>query len=277
MSDFKKLTTAEVASKRFTPVRMREGYSTDEVDEFLENVEKTIDTYDQELENITRAYNELKAKPAPVPVQDTGALAQANKDLALLRQKLSEAEARANGLETMNTSLQSSIETMGNQLIEARQAAENAAAGAQQAAPFDPLELDMTGATGIIARMLETAAKNHDDLIAQGESEAMRLKEEAEYEVEELLKKTAQEAEKTLNDAEAAKNELFAGLEGRKRDLEDTVAALQEIETRVRSELTHHYSTALDEIKNMPAISDVDANSTSNAGRKFGNTPSFGG
>src|SRR4051794_10153966 len=55
------LTPEDVSNKRFTPVRLREGYDMGEVDQFLDEVEA-------ELARLTRENDDLRAKlPAPQP------------------------------------------------------------------------------------------------------------------------------------------------------------------------------------------------------------------
>src|SRR3954451_19336621 len=69
------LTPEDVSNKRFTPVRLREGYDMGEVDQFLDEVES-------ELARLTRENEDLRSKlsaaqqgggataPAPAPVQE---------------------------------------------------------------------------------------------------------------------------------------------------------------------------------------------------------------
>jgi DivIVA domain-containing protein len=69
------LTPEDVSNKRFTPVRLREGYDMGEVDQFLDEVEA-------ELARLTRENEDLRAKlaaaqqgggssaAAPAPVQE---------------------------------------------------------------------------------------------------------------------------------------------------------------------------------------------------------------
>ena len=49
------LTPEDVSNKRFTPVRLREGYDMGEVDQFLDEVEA-------ELARLTRENDDLRAK-----------------------------------------------------------------------------------------------------------------------------------------------------------------------------------------------------------------------
>src|SRR5688572_11455173 len=62
------LTPEDVSNKRFTPVRLREGYDMGEVDQFLDEVEA-------ELARLTQENNDLRSKlsaaqsGAPVPYE----------------------------------------------------------------------------------------------------------------------------------------------------------------------------------------------------------------
>ena len=49
------LTPEDVSNKRFTPVRLREGYDMGEVDQFLDEVEA-------ELARLTKENDDLRAK-----------------------------------------------------------------------------------------------------------------------------------------------------------------------------------------------------------------------
>src|SRR4051794_16956710 len=77
MGEVMPLTPEDVSNKRFTPVRLREGYDMGEVDQFLDEVEA-------ELARLTKENDDLRAKlasaqsgapvatpeptPAPAPV-----------------------------------------------------------------------------------------------------------------------------------------------------------------------------------------------------------------
>src|SRR3546814_18564829 len=67
MGEVRPLTPEDVSNKRFTPVRLREGYDMGEVDQFLDEVEA-------ELARLTKENDDLRAKlsaaqsGAPAPV-----------------------------------------------------------------------------------------------------------------------------------------------------------------------------------------------------------------
>ena len=52
------LTPEDVSNKRFTPVRLREGYDMGEVDQFLDEVEAALD--DTNLGRLLEIYEELR-------------------------------------------------------------------------------------------------------------------------------------------------------------------------------------------------------------------------
>ncbi len=286
MAEFKRLTTGEVASKRFTPVRMREGYSMDEVDEFLEAVENTIESYDDTLYNLNQELTAVKNAPPPVAV-DTGELSRVQSELVNAKVSLSESQQQL-------SALQETLQLMGTQLIEARAEAEknaalaaaasadaaSAVANAAEAAAATPAihtgPMDIIGATTTITRMLESAAKSHDDLIAQGESEALRIRDTAQEEADQILQEAEALAKKKLVEAESSSNASFAGLEGRKRDLEDAVEKLRVIERSSREALVKQYSTSLEEINAIPLIVDAAPQAELATGKHtFAESPSF--
>src|ERR1041384_2631975 len=55
MGEVMPLTPEDVSNKRFTPVRLREGYDMGEVDQFLDEVE-------QELERLLKENDDLRSK-----------------------------------------------------------------------------------------------------------------------------------------------------------------------------------------------------------------------
>src|SRR5689334_4142615 len=77
------LTPEDVRNKRFTPVRLREGYDMGEVDQFLDEVEA-------ELERLTVENEELRSKVAAassgVPTGIIPAVAPAPAPVAVVRE-----------------------------------------------------------------------------------------------------------------------------------------------------------------------------------------------
>lgn len=263
--DFKKLTVEEVANKRFTSVRMREGYSIDEVDKFLEKMEETIETYDGEVFDLQKQVSSLEQLPE---------LDNSSSELEELKRthaaKLRELEEAVQN----NTRLQNTIEGLGLELVkvnadlaaarQGRAAAETLATAANdslnrvQAAAAKPM--DAASASGAAARILENAAKNYDELLAQGEAEAKAVIEKAEVEATDLRSSAERQAAEIIAEVNSAKEEAFGDIESQKRQLEESVAHLASVETRARDELVRVYSSSLEELqKSKPAVNVGDA------------------
>lgn len=312
--DFKKLTAQEVASKRFTPVRMREGYSIDEVDEFLESVENTINAYNDEHSALKQTNEELRNKP--IPQANPAELADLKARMESTLRELAEAQASGQVL-------QSTVEQMGTQLIEARGAVDAANAGrasaeagkaaaeqaavtarelAQQAAQGNTARpMDVSTASASVAKMLETAAKNYEDLVAEGEAESKRVRDNAEAKAAEVLGQAEREAavkiaevnrrvEELQAQAANAKDTMIAQIENEKAGLLESVTNLRAVETRAREQLIRVYSTSLNEIQAAPLATESGAGQpqVSTARRaappieahgngSFGDMPSFNG
>ena len=68
MGEVMPLTPEDVSNKRFTPVRLREGYDMGEVDQFLDEVEA-------ELARLTKENEDLRGQAGRGPVRSGGAVA----------------------------------------------------------------------------------------------------------------------------------------------------------------------------------------------------------
>src|SRR5690348_5287232 len=108
----KKLTAEEVATKRFTPVRLREGYSMDEVDAFLDQVESTLVAQESEIRELTAQAKQEASSRIPTQVPDG-----VSSDLQAVMAEL--------------TAVQADKARLERELTEARAAASEASKGAQ--------------------------------------------------------------------------------------------------------------------------------------------------
>ncbi|HEX4472015.1 MAG TPA: DivIVA domain-containing protein, partial [Nocardioides sp.] len=176
------LTPEDVSNKRFTPVRLREGYDMGEVDQFLDEVES-------ELARLTRENDDLRTKlsaaqsgagdtapAAPVPTPEPVAAAPEPVAAAPEPTPVPEPEPTtqaptlaatgglASGIETIR------VETVGD--------ASNAA-----------------------ARLLELASRNADQLVEDAKSEADKIVGEARTKAERLEGESKSNADKLEADA----------------------------------------------------------------------------
>jgi DivIVA domain-containing protein len=223
------LTPEDVSNKRFTPVRLREGYDMGEVDQFLDEVEA-------ELARLTRENEDLRAKlsaaqsgavePAPAPMPEPPApepVAATPEPEPVPTQQTPAVGAVAAGVETIR------VETVGD--------ASNAA-----------------------ARLLELASRNADQLVEDAKSEADKIVGEARTKAERLEGESKSNADKLEADArgraqsldaETAERraQLFGDLERERDTLSHEVDNLRAFEREYRSRLKTYFSQQLEALE----------------------------
>jgi DivIVA domain-containing protein len=223
------LTPEDVSNKRFTPVRLREGYDMGEVDQFLDEVEA-------ELARLTRENDDLRAKlsaaqsgavdsapaPMPEPPAPEPVAAMPEPEPAPTHQTPA-AGAVAPGVETIR------VETVGD--------ASNAA-----------------------ARLLELASRNADQLVEDAKSEADKIIGEARTKAERLEVESKANADKLEADARGRaqsldsetaerRTQLFGDLERERDALSHEVDNLRAFEREYRSRLKTYFSQQLEALE----------------------------
>jgi DivIVA domain-containing protein len=225
------LTPEDVSNKRFTPVRLREGYDMGEVDQFLDEVEA-------ELARLTRENDDLRAKlsaaqsgaadsaPAPMPeppAPEPVAAAPEPEPEPVQTQQSPAVGAVPAGVETIR------VETVGD--------ASNAA-----------------------ARLLELASRNADQLVEDAKSDADKIIGEARTKAERLESESKANADKLEADArgraqsldaETAERraQLFGDLERERDTLSHEVDNLRAFEREYRSRLKTYFSQQLEALE----------------------------
>jgi DivIVA domain-containing protein len=225
------LTPEDVSNKRFTPVRLREGYDMGEVDQFLDEVEA-------ELARLTRENDDLRAKlsaaqsgavdsaPAPTPeppAPEPVAAAPEPEPEPVQTQQSPAVGAVPAGVETIR------VETVGD--------ASNAA-----------------------ARLLELASRNADQLVEDAKSDADKIIGEARTKAERLEGESKANADKLEADArgraqsldaETAERraQLFGDLERERDTLSHEVDNLRAFEREYRSRLKTYFSQQLEALE----------------------------
>jgi len=227
------LTPEDVRSKRFTPVRLREGYDMGEVDQFLDEVEA-------ELERLT----------------------QDNMDL---RSKLAAASSSRPEGETQSVELPKKV-------VEPTPAPEVAAptppapapaptpqpvvAAAEQPAPITTI----SQASGAAARLLELATRNADEVVADAKDQADKILAEARTKAERMESEARTKADRMESDARARaqkldsetaerRQQLFGDLEKDRDRLAREVEHLRSFEREYRSRLKNYFATQLAQLE----------------------------
>lgn len=233
------LTPEDVSNKRFTPVRLREGYDMGEVDQFLDEVEA-------ELARLTRENEDLRAKlaaaqssasSAPAPVFEKApepAPVAAPTPAPAPVVQAAPAAAPAGGVETIR------VETVPQ--------ASNAA-----------------------ARLLEIATRNADELVDDAKNEADRIIGEARTKAERLESEAKGKSDRLEADArkrsemldvETAerRQQMFGELERERDKLNGEVDRLRSFEREYRSRLKTYFTQQLEALggpQESQPVSDV--------------------
>jgi DivIVA domain-containing protein len=213
------LTPEDVSNKRFTPVRLREGYDMGEVDQFLDEVEA-------ELARLTRENDDLRSKlaaaqqggaaPAPAPVKEP----------------VKEPEP-----------------------VKAPEPV--AAPAPAAAAPVEQIKVTtVADASSAAARLLEIATRNADELVAEAKDTADKIVGEARTKAERLESESKVKADRLESDARTRsqmldsetaerRQQLFGDLEKEKDKLNSEVENLRSFEREYRSRLKSYFQQQL--------------------------------
>src|SRR3954454_251320 len=215
------LTPEDVSNKRFTPVRLREGYDMGEVDQFLDEVEA-------ELARLTRDNEDLRSQLAAG--QNGGApVAAAAPDT------------------TAETTAETTPET-------ATREPEKAA----PVAPSETIKVTTVGeASSAAARLLELATRNADELVGEAKNEADMILAEARTKAERLESESKAKADEVEADARTRsemlesetaerRQQLLGDLEREKVSLNTEVENLRSFEREYRSRLKSYFEQQLE-------------------------------
>lgn len=242
------LTPEDVSNKRFTPVRLREGYDMGEVDQFLDEVEAALKQRDREIE-------ELKAK---VEAAQTGEAAAE----PVVTEQVTETETEV---------VETPAETPAESAAPAAAAAPVAAAGTESADT-------VPDAYNAAARLLEIATRNADELVEGAKDEADKIIGEARTKAERLETESKQNADKLeadargrsqLLDSETAdrRRQLFGDLERERDTLAGDVENLRAFEREYRSRLKAYFTEQLE------ALGGTSDDGTADAAPATGDDP----
>ena len=221
------LTPEDVSNKRFTPVRLREGYDMGEVDQFLDEVEA-------ELARLTKENDDLRSKlsaaqsgasttptPAPVPVAAPEPVKEEKPAPAPAPAPVpTPVAAAAGGVETIR------VETVPQ--------ASNAA-----------------------ARLLELATRNADELVDEAKNEAdkvvgaartkaERLEAESKAKSDRLEADARQRSQMLDSETAERRQQMFGELEKERDKLNAEVETLRSFEREYRSRLKTYFTQQLE-------------------------------
>jgi DivIVA domain-containing protein len=224
MGEVMPLTPEDVSNKRFTPVRLREGYDMGEVDQFLDEVEA-------ELERLTKENDDLRSK---LTAAQSGAPVQAP-PAPVKVEKEPEPEPVP---------------------------APAPVAAAAQTLPVETIRVEtVPQASNAAARLLEIATRNADELVEEAKNEADKIVGEARTKAERLESESKSKADQTEADARQRsqmldqetserRTQLFGDLEKERDKLNGEVETLRSFEREYRSRLKTYFQQQLEMLDN---------------------------
>ncbi|MGB9011362.1 MAG: DivIVA domain-containing protein [Aeromicrobium sp.] len=224
------LTPEDVRNKRFTPVRLREGYDMGEVDQLLDEVEA-------ELERLTVENEELRAKVAAASSGEPTGLIPA-----------------LGASPTPATTPDPEPEPEPEQQLEA-----TPSPVVEPAAVEAPARPTMGDASSAAARLLEIASTNADQLMDSAKEEADRVVGEARTKAERLTNEARGKADRLETDARIRAQKLddetnerrqqaVSTIERERYEIQREVEHLRAYEREYRARLKNYFQSQLDQL-----------------------------
>lgn len=244
------LTPEDVRNKRFTPVRLREGYDMGEVDQFLDEVEA-------ELERLTVENEELRAKLAAASSGEPTGLIPAVSSV-------SETTVTSVTTEQVEPEPEPVAEAPAAEPTPAPSPAPMAVAPdptANAAVPVNAAQDPSMGeASTAAARLLEIASNNADQLMNQAKEEADRIVGEARTRADRLTNEARGKVDRLETDARIRSQKLddetnerrqqaVAAIERERYELQREVEHLRAYEREYRARLKNYFQSQLEQLE----------------------------
>ena len=216
MGEVMPLTPGDVSNKRFTPVRLREGYDMGEVDQFLDEVETELARLTKENDDLRSKLSGAQAGGAPVTSPEPGAEP--------------EQEARPAPLaETPVPAESVRVQTVPQ--------ASNAAARLLEIATRNADEL------------VDEAKNEADTIVGEARTKAERLEAEAKSKSDKLEADARSRSQMLDSETSERRKQMFGALEVERDKLNGEVENLRSFEREYRSRLKSYFSQQLESLE----------------------------
>lgn len=218
------LTPEDVSNKRFTPVRLREGYDMGEVDQFLDEVEA-------ELARLTKENDDLRAKLAAAQGAGTAYTPPAPEPVV---------EAAPEPT-PVPTPVATPVASGGVETIRVETVAEASNAAARL------LEIATRNADEVV----EGAKNDADKIVGEARTKAERLEAEAKAKADRLESDARTRAQMLDSETAERRQQMFGDLEKERDKLLSEVEGMRSFEREYRSRLKSYFTQQLEALNNM--------------------------
>ena len=234
------LTPEDVSNKRFTPVRLREGYDMGEVDQFLDEVEAELARLTRENDDLRTKLSAAQSGVAPSAAVETPVAPEPVVAEPVLPEPVAATpEPEPEPGPTFATPAVSGVAPPGVETIRVETVGE---------------------ASNAAARLLELASRNADQLVEDAKGEADKIIGEARTKAERLESESKVNSDKMEADARGRaqsldsetaerRNQLFGDLESERDRLSADVDNLRAFEREYRSRLKTYFSQQLEALE----------------------------
>lgn len=224
MGEVMPLTPEDVSNKRFTPVRLREGYDMGEVDQFLDEVEAELERLNRENDDLrnklSTAQRSGPVEPAPEPQP---VVEKAPEPVPVVP----EAPAAV-------------------QEIKVSTVADASSAAAKL------LEIATRNADEVVSEAKDEA----DKIIGAARSKAERLETETKAKADRLESDARTRAAMLDSETEARRKEIFGNLEKERDNLNSEIEGLRSFEREYRSRLRTYFAQQLETLDGSSSAAD---------------------
>jgi DivIVA domain-containing protein len=237
------LTPEDVSNKRFTPVRLREGYDMGEVDQFLDEVEA-------ELARLTRENDDLRSKLSAA--QTGGQSFQDNPPTAqtpAVQERAPEPEPAPAPPPPEPVAAPAVAAPAAPQMIRVETVPEASNAAARL------LEI----ATRNADELVETAKDEADKIIGEARTKSERLESEAKVKADRLESDARTRAQMLDSETAERRQQMFGELERERDKLNSEVETLRAFEREYRSRLKSYFTQQLEALSGpgeAPAVTE---------------------
>jgi DivIVA domain-containing protein len=233
--EFMALTPEDVSNKRFTTVRLREGYDMTEVDQFLDEVES-------ELTRMTHEHSELQAKLHAALTGEPMSVVEPTPRLEPAPELTPEPILAP----TPEPTSQPGLPDTGAAEAPPVELGAVPEELPSRTAPLESFQVTTTAQASVAAtRLLELAGSNADQLVAEATAQAEQIVGESRSRAEALEAEARSRAEALEAETEERRAQLFGDIEQEKSRLDTEINTLRAFEREYRAELKTYFEDQL--------------------------------